>query len=206
MRKADKKRQLLPGMTPSTKVRWAAKGKTVYAETTAGLPDYTKPTGFEVERWGFYYKSHPDNKIVWLEGSDLSYLGRREEKPTSNEDQEVAFAYCLFKCLTHSDGQAYTRERANKSWFIRFSVEVGFTPAEAEAALYNRDQWSGIVYMCKALAAHAGIEDFPITEISRDIPSQHKMQDAKKVPFAQLILNRMSKHKDTRFRDIDKEA
>jgi hypothetical protein len=203
MRKADKRKQLLEGMTHSTKVRWAAKGKTVYAQNEAGFDDYTKPTGFEVERWGFYYKSYPSNEVRWLSPDDLDFLGRRDQKPTGEEDQEVALAYVLFKCITHSDGQVYTRERANRSWFIRFAVEAGFTSQEAEAVLFDIVKSSRIAHLCGLLADHAGIGDLPLTTIEGTIPSAHKMEEVKKVPFSQLILNRMNKHKETRFKDMD---
>ena len=206
MRKADKRKQLLGGMTEATKVRWSAKGKTVYAKNEAGFNDYAKPCGFEVERWGFYFKSHPENEVVWLSNEELEHLGRREEMPTGEEDQEVALAYSLFKCITHSDGQVYTRDRANKSWFIRFAVEVGFTSGEAEAVLYDNAKWSKIAHLCGVLANQAGIENLPSTTLKMEIPSAHKMEEAKKVSFAQLIMNRMSKHKDTRFKDIDAPA
>jgi len=203
MRKIDKRKQLLPGMTSTTKVRWSCKGKTVYAVTEQGFPDYSKATGFEVERYGFYFKSHPDNEVVWLSDDNLDYLGRRDDKPTSDADQEVALAYALFKCITNSDGQDYTRDRANKSYFIRYAVEVGFTSGEAEAVLYDSYRWAKIAQTCKMMAQQAQITNLPSTTLEMKIPSAHKMEEAKKVPFAQLILNRMSKHKDTRFKDID---
>lgn len=205
MRKADKRKQLLDGMTDSTKIRWACKGATTYAESDGGLLDYSKPTGFNVERWGFYFKHEKTNEVIWLSSDHLDFLGRKETKPTSQDDQNVAFAYALFKCITHSDGKVYTRERANKSWFIRYSVEAGFTSDEAEALLYNKSEWLKVVDLCRLLASSAGIKDLPSTSISYDIPHSHKMEEVKKVPFAQLILNRISKHKDTRFRDIDGE-
>lgn len=203
MKKADKRKRLLPGMTETTKIRWAAKGKTTYGELPSGLPDYSKPTGFDVEHWGFYFKHSDTNEVVWLAYHELEFLGRRDPKPTSQEDEIVALAYSWFKCLSYSDGTAYTGERANRSWFIRYAVEQGFSTDEAEAVIYDLPKWLEIHETCLLMADQAGITDLPDVRISRAIPSSHKMEEAKGVPFAQLILNRMSKHKETRFKDID---
>tara|TARA_R100000030_G_scaffold100407_1_gene93352 strand:+ start:820 stop:1434 length:615 start_codon:yes stop_codon:yes gene_type:complete len=202
MKKADKRKRRLQGMSESTKIRWAAEGKTTYEVQPNGLTDYSKPTGFRVERWGFYFKHDQTNEVTWLSDADLDYLGRREVKPTGQADQKTAFAYVLFKCATHSDGKAYTGERLNISWFTRFAVESGFTASEALECVNSR-WFSEVKDLCAVMAESVGITNLPSLQLNHQIPSSHKMEHAKNVPFAQLILNRMSKHADTRFKDID---
>lgn len=202
MKKADKRKRRLQGMSESTKIRWAAEGKTTYEVQPNGLTDYSKPTGFKVERWGFYFKHDQTNEVRWLSDADLDYLGRREVKPTSHADQKTALAYVLFKCATHSDGKGYTGKRLNISWFTRFAVESGFTASEAGE--FVESLWfSEVQQLCALMAESVGITNLPNLQLSGEIPSSHRMEPAKNVPFAQLILNRMSKHADTRFKDID---
>ena len=202
MRKADKRKRRLQGMSESTKIRWAGEGKTTYEVKPSGLVDYSKPIGFKVERWGFYFKHDQTNEVTWLSDEDLDYLGRRDTKPTSQADQKTALAYALFKCATHSDGQAYTGERLNISWFTRFAVESGFTASEALECAGSL-WFTEIQNLCSLMAQSVGVTNLPPLQLNHQIPPSHKMEHAKTVPYAQLILNRMQKHKETRFKDID---
>ena len=66
--------------------------------------------------------------------------------------------------------------------------------------------FSEIQQLCLLMAQSVGVTNLPPLQLNHRIPSSHKMEHAKTVPYAQLILNRMQKHKETRFRDIDADS